>query len=263
MRKQFALGIIVGCAIAIAGYAQVSQAGCCGDCGQPCVTCCDPCCPPPCGCPGGPVRSCVGDILHAPFDVAKWALRVIGGGCPCGGCDQEIYWGDYCPEPDPCCNHCGGCGQKGPSYGAPVEGGVAPHSGMIIDPTPAPCNCNQGGVTRSSYPASRQQATVVRQSPARYASYPTQSERPTTSASAPRTLPVSYSSDPRYSASQRYSSSPRYSQGPSYSEAPRYTGSTSGTSADMYRPRLISVTDRVVTPAGAPTATAATPEIER
>jgi hypothetical protein len=158
----------------------------------------------------------------------------------------------------------------GSSYGPPMEGGIAPQSGMMVDPAPAaPCNCNRGGVSRSNYPAVQQQTTtVVRQSPTRYASYPAPSDRTVASSAAPRMLPASYASEPRYSASQRAISASRTTVQPTYTvqptpvQAPSYSQS-SGYSPDMFRPRLISVTDRVVTPAGGATATAAAPEIER
>jgi hypothetical protein len=191
----------------------------------------------------------------------KWVIQAVVVGCPCG-CDQEVYWGDYCGSECEPCDHCGNFIGGGPvDYSSqPVEGGYVPQSGMMVQPTQAPCNCNHGGVSQSDYRYSRQTVAVRQAQPSYATRYPAASDQGWRPVRNSQAVPASYASDTRYasyqrpvpsvqpSAQPRYTSEPSVEQTPAYSQSPRYSGESS---PDMFRPRLISVTDRVVKPAEA------------
>lgn len=185
---------------------------------------------PACGsCCGGCYQGCFN-----PLAPVGWALRVLGVGCSCGGCDRERYWGEWhggCDPCDPCGNFVGagrvsrapwfgygsrGCSDCGPGGSVSEFDGGAPLS-MRASPSGQPCNCNKGSISQSQY-----------RTPSKYASQGSASRSSSKYASHPSAVPQKgyYTSRPSSSVAQR-------------------------DAHDPYSPKLLSVTDRVVKPASA------------
>ncbi len=273
MRKHIVLAVAFVCALITSGAANLTWAGC-AHCGGPGVAQYDAGCADcgACGAPCGHCRHCGQHLLAVPVKAVKWVLRTLGGGCPCGGCDPEVYWGPFCCEQnqcDRCGNHIGGMPMR--SYSGYADGGMS-YAPMEAAPR-AGCNCHRGSVSQASPTAVRSYAPRPASDDG-YAAYPGEVRRaPASNHSGGRNVQASYVADPRYSAAKRAAAAtPRYAPAPS--EGPRLALPSAnvvlppGASRDMFQPRLISVTDRVVKPAAASSdvplnAQRAEPEIER
>ncbi len=274
-----AMAIIV---IGWAGMANTAQAqGCasCGaapadNCGAPCGACdtCGPCAHP---------------LLAAPLVPIRFLLGVLGGEWHCDGCGCETYYGDdwcggscgNCCEPcDRCGNYIGGCGRCGPGgirgalFGGgtvgggpiidePMSGGTVSNGGMVIgNPSYNPArgsgtcptcgrsytsqapavrsNANPAGYSGNrSYPvnASYNNGTASYRGSANYSSGSANYRGNTSYSNA------NYSNNGNYSATRTSYSSPQRAPSPQVDLSTLPPG--------RFSPKVVSVTDEVVSPA--------------
>ena len=220
--------------LAVAGLA--ASTGCCGGFGVRCHHSCGS--EAACGsCAGPAVESCGGSCGGGGCDITcdegncgrgcfnplaplGWVVRLLGCGCPCGGCDRESYWGDFYSDPPACHEPCDrqgnwqgrGCGCGGDGYS--VKGNYITDEGLARSVAQPPLS-NQ---TVSTKAGSR---------------YPTQT---------PQYAPKSVAKSPYISQSGAARASG------SRSAMVQNQGS-SGAVGAVPPPKLISVTDRVVKPA--------------
>jgi len=197
----------------------------------------------------------------------SWFGRLLGMSVPCGGCDKEVYYGDWISDPPDCHDPCNCHGQYTGARGATctshlqrcaARGGCEScGNGIAAVETAAPppgCNCAKTSYNAPTYASRSTPATS-------YASRPTPAPAATAarpSVPAYRTSGTSYGSA---SAAAR-SAATTYRQGSSVSRAAAMDyGHRSP--ADM-APRILSVTDRVVTPAESASSVASGPSpVER
>ena len=286
-----AMAIIV---IGWAGMANTARAqGCascgtapCDDCGTPCGGC-DTC---------GP---CMHPLLAVPLVPIRFLLGVLGGQWHCDGCGCETYYGDdwccggcgNCCEPcDHCGNYVGSCGRcgaggirgalfgggmvgGGPISDEPMAGGML-SSGEMISGAPSAAHSSgtcptcghsyssqasaqRGSVSSASYSGNRGypananygNSTANYRANANYGSG-TANYRGNTSSSGN----ANYSNNGNYSASRTSYSSPQRTPSPQVDLSTLPPG--------RFSPKVVSVTDEVVSPApsGADNAQAARPQ---
>jgi hypothetical protein len=236
MRRVVFLIVTLGTTMFWLGAADVANAIChhclgrsggCAECGGVSSTCGD------CGECGSCTRQ--HECCLNPVKAVKAVLRFLGGSCACGGCDQEVYWGPYQRECDPCDR----CGNHGSGPVSSYRSSSYVPQGEVIQSAPSGgCNCDKGRVSQSMSSRPTSSYVTTKPSGVRYETTATRltSSYATTKSSGAR--------------SEANASRPRSSSQGSYA---------SRSSADPYAPRLISVTDEVVRPAAPAARTAAAP----
>ena len=255
------------CATCGGGAAPVSDGGGCG-CGSCGCGTCDVCgsCPtcPNCGHP----------LLEVPLMPIRFVLNTLGDMFRCGGCGCETYYGDDwccgsqgCCEPcDKCGNYVGGCGRCGPGGLRGLLFGDGMARGTTVSDVPVGGDMVVSGGdmaagNRSPYNVARASGTC-----------PTCGHSYANSASVPRSNMVSSGSNGNrgYTATASYRGNGNYNGAANANTSANYaatrgnytnTGRTPSPQVDLsnlppgrFSPKVISVTDEVVSPANANTA---------
>ncbi len=260
------------CGGAAPGIDSGTPCGACDSCGS-CATC------PTCGHP----------LLAVPLLPIRFVLNALGDVFRCSGCGCETYYGDDwccgrrggCCEPcDTCGNYVGGCGRCGPGglraflfgdgtvRGAavsdePLAGGMVSNGDMAIDNHPAYNVARTGGTCPVCGHSYANWASAPRGNAVSAGSSANHGYAATASVNArynSGNSTASYRGNSSSNGAANYSSNGNY---PAVRASYTSTGRAPSPQVDLstlppgrFSPKVISVTDEVVSPANAATADA-------